>query len=172
MYSPAQVCAAAGGIKPTTLRAWHNIDGLTVGRHQENGHRGYSEVDVALVMWIARQTGADGAGLGYMNHAAAVKIANKLLEPLGAIWAGYRAGHATEVFQAMDAAAPMAFATPSAGGWDVEIFPTIGAWAGALIERRNRVRPPILIDLSTIMKRAAAAGSRMPDASASKETAR
>jgi len=115
---------------------------------------------------------ANGAGFGYMNHAAAVKIANKLLEPLGELWADYRAAYGTEVFLELDADAPMAFATPSTGGWDVEIFPTIGAWAGALIERRNRVRPPILVELSAIMKRAAAAGPRMPDGGGREESTR
>lgn len=164
MYSPSQVCAAAGNIKASTLRAWHNTDGLAIGTHRPNGHRAYSETDAALLMWVSRQTGADGAGLGFMQHGAAVKIANKLQEPLALIWSQYRAVCGVDAHREMDADWPMAFAYPhSAGfvdGWEVEVFVRTRDWAGVLLDHRIRRGTPVLIELSTIMRVALYALSR------------
>lgn len=165
MYSPAQICEAAGSLKPPTLRGWHNTDGLTVGEHQPNGRRAYAFPDAALVVWVAMQTGASVSGgesvHGYMQHHTAVRIANALRAPLASLWNGYRDAFGIEVLSELDAIGPVALATPGPT-LRVEFFATRGDWVGALVNRggnNGQPLPSILIDVAALFK---AANSRLP----------
>lgn len=154
VYSPSAVREAFGITKDVTLRAWHNTDGLSVGIHRANGHRGYTLADAALVAMVARYTGHDGAGLGFMQHRAAVSLANALRERLAKTEAGYREAWGADMLREMAHARPAALCWPRAGGWEVEFHATRGAWSGALLDRPHGGRPgsALLIDFTELLQ--------------------
>jgi hypothetical protein len=105
---------------------------------------------------VARYTGHDGEGLGFMQHRAAVSLANALREMLAKTEAGYREAFGGEMLTEMARSRPAALCWPRAGGWEVEFHATCGAWSGALLDRPRSGRPgsAVLIDFTDLLQRA------------------